>query len=446
MSQATASIANQSRTLFRAAVNAIAQAIQSLNGGASAPTETYANMWWADATSGWLKQRDSANSAWIKRLPLGTGAAVDVASAATLDLDANAASSHTLRVTGTTTTTAITLADGQHRMLRAAGAWPITNGASLIVPGGSYTCAAGDLILAIGEASGVVRLMIWKANGQAVVGVPSQNIGGTTSIGLSQLGHCLVSGADGAVYTLPDLSTVSDGAIVAFACNAPLSTGFTVSPYAGQQIASNVTASDPVLRQFGSSVLLQANPANGRWYVIGGSTQLGHQLLASAVAASSATIDFTAHITSGFDEYLITVANLVPATNASDLWLRVSTDGGSTFKAGASDYGYAQGGGSSGAAAYNNGNAAGAQIAMAFSLSNTGAARPLSGEIRIFGPASSSEKMITWQLGFVDSAGVWRYAMGAGSYNATTVINAFRLMMSSGNIASGTIALYGLRR
>lgn len=170
MSQATASIANQSRTLFRAAVNAIAQAIQSLNGGASAPTETYANMWWADATSGWLKQRDSANSAWIKRLPLGTGAAVDVASAATLDLDANAASSHTLRVTGTTTTTAITLADGQHRMLRAAGAWPITNGASLIVPGGSYTCAAGDLILAIGEPSGVVRLMIWKANGQAVVG------------------------------------------------------------------------------------------------------------------------------------------------------------------------------------------------------------------------------------------------------------------------------------
>jgi hypothetical protein len=288
--------------------------------------------------------------------------------------------------------------------------------------------------------------MIWKANGLAAGELPTQNIGGTSSITLSQLSKTLVSATDAAVYTLPDLATVNNGATVAFVCNAPLATGFTVSPYAGQQIASNVTAGDPVLRQFGSSVLLQASPVNSRWYVIGGSMALGYQLLASAAAASSATVDFSAHITSGFDEYLITVRNLVPATNASDLWFRVSTDGGSTFKAGASDYGYAQGGGSSGAAAYNNGSGAGAQIAMAFGLSNAGASRPLSGEIRIFGPASSSEKMITWHFGFVDSAGVWRYAMGAGSYNATTVIDAFRLMMSSGNIASGTIALYGLRR
>jgi hypothetical protein len=177
MSQATAAIANMSRTLFRAAVNAIAQAIQSMNSGATEPTETYAYMPWADTTSGWLKQRNAADSAWIKRWPLGTGASVDVASATTLDLDAAAANSATLRITGTTATTGITLADGQQRLLRAAAAWPITHSASLICPGGvSYTCAAGDLILAIGEAAGVVRLAIWKADGTAVVSSTSAKV------------------------------------------------------------------------------------------------------------------------------------------------------------------------------------------------------------------------------------------------------------------------------
>lgn len=92
----------------------------------------------------------------------------DIASATTLDLDATL--THSLNVTGTTATTGITLADGSYRILRANAAWPITHGASLICPGSaSYTCAAGDLILAIGEPAGVVRLAIWKADGTAVV-------------------------------------------------------------------------------------------------------------------------------------------------------------------------------------------------------------------------------------------------------------------------------------
>lgn len=154
-------IADQAGTAFLADINAALAAIVKENEGATAPATTYAYMIWADTTSGWLKQRDSANAAWILRAPLGTGAAVDIASATTLDLTSNSASSGIIRVTGTTATTGITLADGQTRLLRAAGAWPITHGASLICPGSaSYTCAAGDLILAIGEAAGVVRLMI----------------------------------------------------------------------------------------------------------------------------------------------------------------------------------------------------------------------------------------------------------------------------------------------
>lgn len=180
MSQHDYVIADAAGAAFLADLNLALPALASLNSGATAPATTYAYMLWADTTSGWLKQRNAANSAWIHVAPLGTRAWVDVASAATLDLDANAANSDKLRITGTTTTTAITLADGQVRMLRAAAAWPITHGSSLLCPGStSYTCAAGDLVIAIGEAAGVVRLAILKGDGTAVAGSSS---GGSNDI------------------------------------------------------------------------------------------------------------------------------------------------------------------------------------------------------------------------------------------------------------------------
>jgi len=184
MSQHAYTIANQAGAAFRADVVNAFQAGTSNNIGATAPATLYAGMWWLDTTSGWAKQRNAANSAWNKKIPLDAGARVDVASAATLDLDAAAVTSDYLRLTGTTGVTAVTLADGQRRIAVAGGAVPITHGASLILPGAAnYTCAAGDLLLFIGEAAGVVRVMIWKADGTPVVGTTfassAENAAGT---------------------------------------------------------------------------------------------------------------------------------------------------------------------------------------------------------------------------------------------------------------------------
>lgn len=169
MSQHDYDLANAAGAAFRADLNTALGAIATNNSGASEPATTYAYQWWADTTSGWLKQRNAANSGWIKRLPLGTDARVDVASAATLDLDANAANSSYLRITGTTTITAVTLTDGQQRLALAGGAFVLTHGASLVLPGAAnYTTTAGDLILFIGEATGVVRVMVWKGDGTSL--------------------------------------------------------------------------------------------------------------------------------------------------------------------------------------------------------------------------------------------------------------------------------------
>lgn len=65
MSQNDFSLANANGATFRADVNSAFQAIASNNGGSSAPSTTYANMWWFDTGSDILKIRDEANANWV---------------------------------------------------------------------------------------------------------------------------------------------------------------------------------------------------------------------------------------------------------------------------------------------------------------------------------------------------------------------------------------------
>ena len=58
-------IANQSGAAFRSDLNNGLAAIVSNNSGAAQPSTTYAYQWWADTTTGLLKLRNAANSAWI---------------------------------------------------------------------------------------------------------------------------------------------------------------------------------------------------------------------------------------------------------------------------------------------------------------------------------------------------------------------------------------------
>lgn len=58
-------IANGTGAALRSDLNDALAAIVSNNSSATAPAATYAYMWWPDTTTGLLKQRNAANSAWI---------------------------------------------------------------------------------------------------------------------------------------------------------------------------------------------------------------------------------------------------------------------------------------------------------------------------------------------------------------------------------------------
>jgi len=63
---------NQSGLAFRQDLNNALAAIVSTNSGATAPSTTYAYQLWGDTTTGLLKQRNAANSAWVTIGTLGS--------------------------------------------------------------------------------------------------------------------------------------------------------------------------------------------------------------------------------------------------------------------------------------------------------------------------------------------------------------------------------------
>lgn len=85
----------------------------------------------------------------------------DVASASTINLSTT--TGDVVDVTGTTTITAVTLAEGKQVLVRFTGALTLTHGANLVLPGAAnITTAAGDYALFVGYASSVVRVAIYQ--------------------------------------------------------------------------------------------------------------------------------------------------------------------------------------------------------------------------------------------------------------------------------------------
>ena len=68
-------------------------------------------------------------------------------------------------------------------------------------------------------------------------------------------------------------------------------------------------------------------------------TLQGLALLSTSTPSAASSVDLTG-LDARFSRYLITFDALVPATNNDTLSVRTSSDGGSSFDSGGTDYGY----------------------------------------------------------------------------------------------------------
>lgn len=183
----------------------------------------------------------------------------------------------------------------------------------------------------------------------------------------------------------------------------------------------------------------------------GGGATGARVLITSSTASASASIDFTSGIDSTYNIYEVEFIDVLPATDGVEFFMRVSTDAGSTYKSGASDYSnvvYALNsadnrGTLKGMSTYNsmNLNTAGAS----YGIGNTGLDGGVSGNLFFYSPDSGTLdfKMI-FSVCYGGSVNEMVQSLGTGVYETATAVDAVQFLFDSGNITSGEINLYGI--
>jgi hypothetical protein len=190
----------------------------------------------------------------------------------------------------------------------------------------------------------------------------------------------------------------------------------------------------------------------------GGSSSSGMVLLYETTASSSTELDVTARNVTGqsgaifqsdFNEYLIQVVNMLPATNAANIQMQMSTNGGTSYDSTAiydnnCFFFYSAGSnvtcGASGVAQF--------YLGKAVNNGSPGASYGLVGTWTLYSPLSTTlYKMMTgWDFDYDNNNAAITEFIWSQAYRSTTAVNAFRVIASSGNISSGTLRVYGLAK
>jgi hypothetical protein len=217
----------------------------------------------------------------------------------------------------------------------------------------------------------------------------------------------------------------------------------------GDIIVRNASNNTDRLGIGSSGKVLSSDGTDVSWQTPSGAGALA--FLEGHTASNSGTLDFTSFISSTYDDYLIEVVGILPATDAADLQLQVGTGGGPTYDTTGSHYsslivGNSNSGGAFGPVAQNPGAAI-----IGYHLSNVvdyGGCQ-LTMYLRL--PQSTTQRR--------NITGFGQYVANTGSLNVAntplvnvqyqtlgTALTALRFLFSSGNIASGTIRIYGIAK
>jgi len=185
-----------------------------------------------------------------------------------------------------------------------------------------------------------------------------------------------------------------------------------------------------------------AEASGVKWAAAAGGGSL--EFIATGTASASASLDFTGLSTTYFG-YMCILESILPATDGQDLNLLVSTDNGSTFKTGASDYAWAWEEQQQ-ATTNSSADSADSRMNLADAVGNV-ATEQVDGILYIVNPAGTSNLTYVNFHGRRESTSGTPYSritMG-GSYLTAEANDAIRFIFASGNIASGTIKLYGIK-
>jgi hypothetical protein len=165
-------------------------------------------------------------------------------------------------------------------------------------------------------------------------------------------------------------------------------------------------------------------------------------LLATATASNSSTVTFDSVFTADYDCYEIIIYDIAPATdNVQPRW---------TFRASGADLtdtyrwgSYTTNAAAAGSLALGNQNST---VGWSYNTNNLGNAvnEVITGAMRVW-PRSSGWKRFTFLVNAESTATAGSWITGGGRMEGTTVADGIKLTFSTGNVASGTIRIYGYK-
>ena len=170
--------------------------------------------------------------------------------------------------------------------------------------------------------------------------------------------------------------------------------------------------------------------------------------IATTTASSSASLSFTSGIDSTYKEYMFFFNNLHPQTDDTKLVFQTTTDGSNFNTTLTNTYFLArnQEDNSSRALGYSADDEQAQGTAFQRLNESTGSDndQSVSGHMHLFEPSSTTfvKHYISRTMTIFDRA---TDVFGAGYFNTTSAITGIQFKMSSGNIDSGTITMYGVK-
>ena len=166
-------------------------------------------------------------------------------------------------------------------------------------------------------------------------------------------------------------------------------------------------------------------------------------LLASKTASASATLDFTEFNNAVYRRYEFEFDDILPATSGEDFIMRASTNAGSSYDAGASDYRWSYGG-TTNSAVYTQASSGDTAIEICGLVSNAAGDFGVCGDLKLMACGAGRRVLSKSFVVYESSSGVTVQVTGGGTRLATQDTDAVRFLFTAGAITSGTIRMYGV--
>jgi len=192
----------------------------------------------------------------------------------------------------------------------------------------------------------------------------------------------------------------------------------------------------------GSVVIFHAKDAT-TWHTTGNRDMVK---IGEVIASNDATVEFADGIDGTFRFYQV-LYQCVPASDGVSFSMRTSSDGGSSFDSGASDYKWGTWRWTDTGAQSGSGDTAAPEISLSTAVTvGSDVGEGIVGEVMLYDPSTTDMfHRIEAQIGWEGTAGALVGATITAQRQEVTAIDALQFKFSAGNIESGKFVLYGVR-